>query len=236
MRSLEYMEDGSCSFGSFYYKRVLIKLIFSIGLIVLVSACQEDRLESQEIVYSNDFSTLDLAGIENAKLFVFRGDTLLGFFNNEETTLRLNNLPGHNVVKVEVEILVHDSWDGNLDDGVNGPDFWFMKVNDREVFRTTFSNSPCESLFCIRQSYPDHFLRQHFPKSGAIQTNIPGLCLFGAFPNYTTRYRISQLVSHSGPSISITFGDELFQLDNPNPICDESWSINKIEVTTMVVI
>lgn len=203
---------------------------------ILLNSCHSDRLESQEVVYDNDFSTLDLFGIVNAKLFIFQGDTLLGFFNNEESILTIDGLPGHNVVKIEVEVLAHDSWDGNVDDGFNGPDFWYMKVDDQEVFRTTFSNSPCESTFCLRQSYPDNYLRQHFPKSGAIQTNLPGLCIFGAFQNYTTRYRIVQMVPHTGNSISITFGDELFQFENPNPICDESWSINKIKVTTMVVI
>lgn len=209
---------------------------FSILFGILLNSCHGDRLESQEVVYDNDFTTLDLVGISNARLFIFQGDTLLGFFNNEESVLTINDLPGHNVVKIEVEVLAHDSWDGNIDDGWNGPDFWYMKVDDTEVFRTTFSNSPCESTFCIRQSYPDSFLRQHLPKSGAIQTNLPGLCLFGAFPNYTTRYRIVQMAPHTGSSISITFGDELFQFENPNHICDESWSINKIKVTTMVVI
>lgn len=209
---------------------------FIILLFILSSSCQEDKLESQVTVYSNDFTTLDLAGIVNAKLFIFQGDTLLGFFNNEETILTLNELPGHNVVKIEVEILAHDSWDGNVNDGFNGPDFWYMKVDEQEVFRTTFSNSPCESTFCLLQSFPDNFLRQHFPKTGAIQTNLPGLCIFGAFDNYTSRYRITRLVPHTRGDISISFGDELFQFQNPNPICDESWSINKIEVTTMVVI
>ncbi|MGY6520322.1 MAG: hypothetical protein ACXIUD_01225 [Mongoliitalea sp.] len=209
---------------------------FCILFGILLNSCHSDRLESQEVVYDNDFSTLDLFGIVNAKLFIFQGDTLLGFFNNEESILTIDGLPGHNVVKIEVEVLAHDSWDGNVDDGFNGPDFWYMKVDDQEVFRTTFSNSPCESTFCLRQSYPDNYLRQHFPKSGAIQTNLPGLCIFGAFQNYTTRYRIVQMVPHTGNSISITFGDELFQFENPNPICDESWSINKIKVTTMVVI
>ncbi|GHB46024.1 hypothetical protein [Mongoliitalea lutea] len=212
---------------------IFYSLIF---FVLLFTSCTVDRLESQEVVYENDFSTLDLNGIVNAKLFVFHGDTLLGFFNNEETTLTINDLPGHNVVKIEVEILIHDSWDGNVNDGFNGPDFWYMKVDDKEIFRTTFSNSPCESTFCLRQSYPHNFMRQNFPKEGAIQTNLPGLCIFGAFQNYTTRYMVVQLISHTDRNVSITFGDELFQFENPNPVCDESWSINKIKVTTMVVI
>jgi len=199
------------------------------------SSCQ-DRLESQQIVYSNNFGQLDLRNFENGRLFIFLGDTLLGFYNNEEVSVTIPDLPGHNVLKVEIELWVHDSWDGNPDDGVNGPDFWYMKIDEEEVFRTTFSNTPCMSTFCLRQSYPNDYFRQNDPKAGAIQTDLPGLCLFGAFQNYTTRYRISRLVSHNANSVKITLGDELLQTNSPDPLCDESWSVGKIEVTTMVVI
>ena len=193
-------------------------------------------MESQQIVYSNNFGQLDLRNFENGRLFIFQGDTLLGFYNNEEVSVTIPDLPGHNVLKIEVDLWIHDSWDGNPDDGVNGPDFWFMKIDEEEVFRTTFSNTPCMPTFCLRQSYPQDYFRQNDPKSGAVQTNLPGLCLFGAFQNYTTRYRISRMVSHNTGSVKITLGDELLQTNSPDPICDESWSVGKIEVTTMVVI
>jgi hypothetical protein len=35
-----------------------------------------------------------------------------------------------------------------------GPDFWYMKIDKEELVRTTFSNSPGESTYCLRQSYP----------------------------------------------------------------------------------
>ncbi len=193
-------------------------------------------MESQQIVYSNNFGQLDLRNFENGRLFIFQGDTLLGFYNNEEVSVTIPDLPGHNVLKIEVDLWIHDSWDGNPDDGVNGPDFWFMKIDEEEVLRTTFSNTPCMPTFCLRQSYPQDYFRQNDPKSGAVQTNLPGLCLFGAFQNYTTRYRISRMVSHNTGSVKITLGDELLQTNSPDPICDESWSVGKIEVTTMVVI
>lgn len=219
----------------FQLTRSLFIFLVALSSVSLFTSC-EDKIESQQVVYSNNFGTLDLRNFDNARLFIFYGDTLLGFFHNEETTVIIPDLPGHNTVKVEIELLVHDSWDGNPDDGFNGPDFWYMKLDDEEVLRTTFSNSPCESLYCLRQSYPNDYFRQNFPKTGAIQTNLPGLCLFGAFQNYTTKYRISRTIKHYGNSLKISLGDELFQLDNPNPACDESWSVGKIEVTTMVVI
>ena len=102
---------------------------------------------------------MDLSGFEGARLFIFQNDTISGFYNKEEVTLRLENLPSHNVMKVTVDILVHDSWDGNPDDGQSGPDYLIMGIDQQEVFRTTFSNSPCESTFCLYQSYPDTFAR-----------------------------------------------------------------------------
>lgn len=219
----------------FQLTRSIFIFLVALSSVLLFSSC-EDKIESQQVVYSNNFGTLDLRNFENGKLFIFYGDTLLGFFHNEETTVIIPDLPGHNTIKVEIEVLVHDSWDGNPDDGINGPDFWYMKLDDQEVLRTTFSNSPCESLFCLRQSYPNDYFRQNNPKTGAIQTNLPGLCLFGAFQNYTTKYRVSRIVKHYGDSLKITLGDELKQLNSPNPVCDESWSVGKIEVTTMVVI
>jgi hypothetical protein len=216
------------------FKNLLTLLFFSL-ILFYFSSCQ-DRLESQEIVYSNNFGKLDLKNFENGRLFIFLGDTLLGFYHNEEVSVTIPDLPGHNILKIEIELLVHDSWDGNPDDGVNGPDFWYMKADEVEILRTTFSNTPCVSTFCLRQSYPHDYFRQNNPKSGAIQTNLPGLCLFGAFDNYTTKYRISRMISHNSNSVRITLGDELKQTNSPDPRCDESWSVGKIEVTTMVVI
>lgn len=209
-------------------------LIISLGL----GSCQQDTVcdcEGNDLVYSNDFSNQDLSNIENGRLLVFQNDTLLGNYFNEEVTLNLSSLPTHNIVKVTVELWIHDSWDGNPDNGIGGPDYWYMNVEGEEVMRTTFSNSPCESTFCIRQSYPANYFRQNFPKTGAIRTNLPGLCHLAGIPNNTTVYSITQLVKHSTQNVKITLGDQLLQTNSPNPKCDESWSVGKIEVSTLFV-
>lgn len=198
------------------------------------SSCT-DTLESETIVYSNDFSDLNLAGFENGRLFIFENDTLAGFYHNEEVAVNVSDLPNHNLLKVTVEIIVHDSWDGNPDDGVGGPDQWFFGVDNLEVFRTTFSNSPCESTYCLYQSYPDNYARQNVPKTGAIQTNLPGLCLFGAFNNYSTRYSISKIIDHSNATARIYMNSDLVANNSPDPVCDESWSISKIEIKALTL-
>ncbi len=207
-------------------------LLFILG-IIFFSSCAE-TLESEQVVYSNDFSKLDLAGFENGKLFIFQNDTVAGYYHNEEVAVKLSNLPSHNLLKVTIEILVHDSWDGNASDSISGPDYWFFGIDNQETFRTTFSNSPCESTYCLYQSYPNAYFRQNVPKSGAIQTNMPGLCIFGAFANYTTRYSISQILDHSNPEVRIFMNSELKQTNSPG-FCDESWSLAKVKVEALIV-
>lgn len=199
-----------------------------------ISSCT-DTLESSKIVYDNDFSDMNLAGFENGKLFVFQNDTVAGYYHNDEVSLNLENLPSHNMLKITTEILIHDSWDGNPDDGMSGPDYWFFGVDNAEVFRTTFSNSPCESTYCLHQSYPNTYFRQNVPKSGSVQTNLPGLCIFGAFSNYTTRYSISKIIEHTSTRVGIYWNSELRQEGNPDPVCDESWSLAKVTVEVLNV-
>ncbi len=214
-------------FNRWLRQLIVLPILFTFGC--------TDTLESSIVVYSNDFSDLNLEGFDGARLFVFQEDTVSGFYNNEEIRLRLDGLPSHNIMRVTIDILTHDSWDGNPDDNQSGPDYWIMEIDQNEVIRTTFSNSPCESLFCLYQSYPDNYARQNEPKTGAVRTNMPGLCLFGAFENYTTQYSITKLVEHTNNDIDIVLRDELRQEGNPDPICDESWSIANIVVEALVV-
>jgi hypothetical protein len=204
--------------------------LFAFFLLLGMVSCVES-VENQEQIYNNNFSKLDLANFDNGRLFIWRNDTIAGYYNNEEVAVTLYDLPPHNYLKVSVEILIHDSWDGNWDDGISGPDYWFMGVDRKDIVRTTFSNSPCESLYCLYQSFPNDFFRQNTPKSGAIDTNMPGLCQFGGFQNYTSRYRIERLIEHSKTdSMRFHMRDELKQTNSPSPICDESWSIAKISI------
>jgi hypothetical protein len=83
----------------------------------------------------------------------------------------------------------------------------------------------------LYQSFPNDFFRQNYPKAGAIETNMPGLCLFGTSANYTTRYRVEKLIEHTmTDSIRFHMRDELMQTNSPWPKCDESWSIAKVSI------
>ncbi|WP_339869828.1 hypothetical protein [uncultured Algoriphagus sp.] len=208
-------------------------LLFLVAVISFFS-CAE-TLESEQVVYSNDFSTLDLAGFENGRILIFENDTIVGYYHNEEIALNLTGLPTHNLLKVTLEILIHDTWDGNTSDGVSGPDQWFFGVDSEEIFRTTFSNTPCESTYCLYQSYPNDFSQTNRPKTGAIQTNMPGLCIFGSVPNYTTRYSVSKIIEHKNSNARIFMNSDLVAENSPDPKCDESWSLAAVTVEALTL-
>ena len=215
-------------------RRLFNILITFIFLTVTSSSCV-DELLSETLIYSNNFNTLDLRNFTNARLFVFQGDTVAGFYHNEELKVRVLDLPPHNALRVTIDVLAHDSWDGNVDDGISGPDFWYFKVDDEEVYRTTFSNTPCVNSFCLRQSFPQEYFRQNLPKTGSVRIYPVGRCNTGPNNSGTTKYRVTKIIPHVGKDVKLTMGDELLQLNARNPLCDESWSISKIEISAMEV-
>jgi len=213
----------------FFMGKLLRSLyLFAFLLFLGLTSCVES-VENQVQIYNNNFSKLDLANFENGRLLIWRNDTIAGFYHNEEVAVTLYDLPAHNYLKLTAEIFIHDSWDGNWDDGYSGPDYWFMGIDSVDVVRTTFSNSPCESSYCLYQSYPNEFFRQNIPKTGAIEANLPSLCLGGQ--TTTSRYRIEKLIEHSKvDSVRFFMRDELKQTNSYSPNCDESWSIAKISI------
>jgi len=202
--------------------------------IFFTTSCQEELLE-EIIIYSNDFSSMDSRNIQSEVGFgEYNDELVLGFFHNESFTLKLNDLPDHNSVRINIDLYIHDSWDGNSQ-GVNGPDVWKMLVDNELVVNTTFSNSPCESTFCLYQSFPENIFRKFTPKTGSIIKDLPGRCQYFGVTGWTSKYRISHLVSHQNSSLAIKCLDELRQLNVLNPGCDESWSVSKIEISLLNV-
>lgn len=199
-----------------------------------LSSC-DDKLMETMIIFSDDFSHSDQESpVFNAKWHEFNGDTVLGWYNNEEIGLKLSNLPKHNTVKITIDLLVHDSWDGSPDN-VGGPDYWYMHLDGEEIIKTTFSNTPCGSNYCLYQSFPENYPRTFEPKTGALNIDLPGRCQYKNTPGWTSHYRITRLIKHSGNQLSLLIGDRLKQENASDPGCDESWSISKIEISALIV-
>ena len=86
------------------------------------------------------------------------------------------------------------------------------------------------------QSYPDSYPSNNNPQLGHMIKNLPEICTNNFFGGKTTMYKIEKSFLSSGNSIAIRFYDKLYQ---PNAIdkdgivqekCDESWSIDNIEI------
>ena len=116
------------------------------------------------------------------------------------------------------------------------PDMSLHKDPSSDNFTTTFSNSPCFSNYCLRQSYPEIYPYENNPKTGSFKTELPEICDSNFFGGKSTLYQIEKGFKSSGNSIVVRFYDELFQ---PNAIdnsgnnqekCDESWSLDNLKI------
>lgn len=199
---------------------------------LIFPGCQQE-LENDLIFYQNDFEAGNLTYIKGGELFQFHGNQMLGNYNRGGFVLELKALPGHNYLAVAFDLYIHDSWDGNNNEP-DGPDVWVIEV-DEAIFETTFANAPCESLYCLKQSYPDMFPMIHEPRTGALEINLPTLCHSGSNVSSTTKYRISKLFAHSGDEVVIRFYDRLVQTNSDDPKCDESWSLDNLQITAVAI-
>ena len=111
-----------------------------------------------------------------------------------------------------------------------------FKNQASNIFVTTFSNSPCYSNYCKKQSYPEPFPFQNNPKTGSFETNLAKLCQGNFFGGETSLYKIEKSFKSNGGDIILRFYDELYQpnaIDKdgvPQQKCDESWSLDNLNI------
>ncbi len=222
-------------------------------LIMFLSSCSYPELTLDELVYENDFENSQLTNIDGGSISIYNDSNVIGNFNNDGFTLHLNNLSDHNYVYISFDLYIHGSWDGNSngfsmkDHGFEDkPDLWIMELRpemnkyqniENHKFETTFSNSPCWSNYCLRQSYPNVFPFDSNPKTGAEKVNLIENCISPGWNNQkTSLYKIEKGFDHSGNALIVRFYDKLFQ---PNAIdsdgnvinkCDESWSMDNLKI------
>lgn len=215
-------------------KRTFGISFFFYAYLLMISGCQQELLE-ELTVYTNDFSSPNLVGIlSDEGISDFNGNNVLGFFNNQGFSLKINDLPKHNMVRIDILLYIHNFWNGNSI-GIEGPDIWKMMVNNTEIINTTFSNSVCASTYCLHQSYPENSLRQFPPKTGALNTNLPGNFDQENNLGWTTSYHLSKIIPHTERFLLLECFDELRQLNVENHLHDESWSVGKVEINILNV-
>ncbi len=228
-------------------KQTLINLFKILVILILTDSCSYPKITRDELIYSNDFEGDNFNEIDGKALSTFNNTTVIGDFNNDGFTLHLENTGYHDYIFISFDLYIHGSWDGNFNgfSENDNPDKWIIELNpemdlikDASVdrFVTTFSNSPCFSNYCLKQSYPDNYPSNNNPKSGNAAVELPKICKNSFFGGNSTLYKIEKGFKHSGNAVVIRFYDELYQ---PNAIdkdgiiqtkCDESWSLDNLKV------
>ena len=198
--------------------------------ITLFASCTKSGYD-EYVVYNSNFNTGDQTGLKGAILYKYNGANIIGRYNNGGFTLNLANLPKHKALQIEVVPYFHNSWDGNNNyGGIDGPDIWRMQADGVDLVNATFSNTPCNPLYCMFQSYPVKYaIVNNPPMTDAIRIfegtadNCSGI-------NTSSAYWIVKTISHSNSTLNLSFRDFLIQTNVPNSICDESWSMASIVV------
>jgi PKD repeat protein len=144
------------------------------------------------------------------------GNRFLGAFNNQQVTLNLSGIPNHNTLKVEFDLYIIRSWDGNSE--TVGPDFWDLQIDDVSYVHTTFSNNPD----CV-QSYPDNYSSTHSPHTGAVMIDSLG---YGAGLWGDAVYHLVFEITHYDSALLLQFSAENLQGEG-----DETWGLDNVSVS-----
>lgn len=214
----------------------LIRFILSVLFVTCLTwSCKKD-VKSDTEVYNNNFESSDLKNITGGAIDIFNGTHVLGRYNNGSFQLKLTNLPKHDIIKITFDLYIHDGWDGSQSfaDNLFGPDLWQMIVDDKTYINTTFSNAECQpGNICPSQAYPGNYPTNNNPRTGAVNVSLPGACLNQASPNGTSLYHIVKTIDHSNSNVTLTCLDHLIDKNVADAKCNESWSIDNIQITAV---
>ena len=212
-------------------KSSILHFITSISLsaTLLLAGCTKN-LTVVNVVYDNEFSNGELGGLRvsgwnngsfgtvpTPRVTQYNGNGILGYLNNNIARLELNELPKHDILRVEVELYVHNNWRNDL---------WKMECDGETRMLTGFSNDPL-----IQQAYPNWLGNGSTPSpagANAQQIGLPGICNTSATQKGTSRYAIVQTFSHANNQFILQLSDAG---GNVNDTCTRAWSINRLTIS-----
>ena len=160
-------------------------------------------------VYATDFEAA--IGPEWSRLDTLSNavtSRFLGELDNATATLGLTDLPPHDRVRVQWDLLVIDSWDG---EGTPGPDYWGFGTSDQPLplFEYTFHNYPATNY---PQSFPGN------PSVG-ISNFIAGSYADSIYQNLQRDFADTNSALNLG-----------FYGRNLQGISDEGWGLDNVRV------
>ena len=110
------------------YKFSKINLLQIFILAFIIDSCSYPEMVRNELVYENDFESLNMNSIDGGGIMTFNNTNVLGDFNNDGFTLFLEDVGDHDYVFFSFDLYIHGSWDGNFNGFSENdkPDKWVM--------------------------------------------------------------------------------------------------------------
>jgi len=179
-------------------------------------------------VYETDFENVadDLVAWSNRHVDATptSGRRFLGQFGTEVVELRLQRLPQHARARVEFDLYVIRSWDGNSAEW-GGERFEVAIDGDEAIVRTGFHNGFGDAR--NTQLWPGRSPNQQYPAgTGARERNT-----LGYTPDAV--YHLVVEFAHRASSIAIVFRADRLQTQLPDggvTLEDESWGLDNVSV------
>lgn len=210
------------------------RIILLLGMMILLNACFKN-LTKFKMVAEKDFNKIeDTAGIAiynfwgrvdaKDRIDQFRGKNVLGRFNNHRVEMYFDNIPEHNLLRVELHINIHDRWKGNVQ-----TDLWLLLFDGSYQYITTFSNDAN-----AKQAFPSWIgVGPESPAgANAFNTKLPGACATKDSIGGTSTYHIVKTFPHSDIKFNLHCSDAVKPFNDP---CTASWSIDYVKITAIKV-
>ena len=196
-------------------RTITIYSLVTIFCMVLSASCFKS-LTTTTVVYENNFEDRNLRNITVAPGLIsyFNGSLVMGKLSNQAFDLTVHGLPYHQVLRVEMDLYIHNNWNNEL---------WRLTLDGQHYLITGFSNNPSGT-----QSYPNWLNGAMVPAgSNAQRTSLPGICTQSNSPRGSSMYHIIQTISHTANDFSLGCGDA----GNSGDSCLRSWSIDNLKVS-----
>ncbi|MFY8025108.1 MAG: hypothetical protein ACOVNO_07150 [Sediminibacterium sp.] len=213
------------------YRKTSFLIVWGVAIFFL-SACTKNLTEVTT-VYENDFNDRKLKDIQivgwvtnfstgvfpaGAKLHQYLGSTMIGRLNNSRVELTVDSLPEHDVVRVEFDLYIHETWRN---------DIFVMRFNDQTRLLTGFSTDST-----VKQSYPNWIGNGStmYPAGNLAQElYLPSTCGKN-IPRGSNHYKMIHSMAHTESSFKFDVSDTGGVL---NDTCSRSWSVDNLKITVL---
>ena len=171
--------------------------------------------------YSQSFETSPFSGWNQQISFNFNSTNVLGPFYNDSLVYLATSLPKHDSVRVTFDLYIHDTWEGECSSG--GKDKLKFYGGSKIQMDASFSNTPS-----CQQTYSNLGIPGLYPaENDASKNNLSRRC---TNTSKTTRYTITKTFAHTSGKLDLSWVGGLNDLPGNQTICDESWSVDNIQI------